>query len=118
VPLAIFARLLQEHRASCYSGSIGFETIGEIAVRKGEDGSGRDETFKHHEGIFLGRTPDKPNILHGEVEQGASMLREVRNESSVEINETDEGLDLLLVGRGGPLRYTSYLHRVHFDLVV
>jgi hypothetical protein len=31
------------------------------------------------------------------------MLREVQDESSVEVDKTDEGLDLLFVGRGGPL---------------
>jgi hypothetical protein len=46
------------------------------------------------------------------------MLREVQDESSVEVDKTDEGLDLLFVGRGRPFRYTSYLHWVHFDLVV
>src|SRR3979490_722895 len=46
------------------------------------------------------------------------MLREVWDESSVEVDETDEGLDLLFVGGGRPLRHTSYLHWVHFDLVV
>src|SRR3979490_2739696 len=46
------------------------------------------------------------------------MLREVQDESSVEVDETDEGLDLLFVGRSRPLRHTSYLHWVHLDLVV
>src|SRR3981189_277427 len=89
-----------------------------IAIWQGKDRGGRDETFKHHEGVFLGRTPDEPNILHGKIEQGASMLRKVRNESSVEVDKTDEGLDLLFVGRGRPLQHTSYLYWVHFDLVV
>src|SRR3981189_2974555 len=89
-----------------------------MAIWQGEDRGGRNETFKHHEGVFLGRTPDEPNILHGKIEQGASVLRNVRNESSVEVDKTDEGLDLLFVGRGRPLRHTSYFYWVHFDLVV
>ena len=115
MPLAILTRLLQENHTGSYSGSIGFQAIGEIAVGECEDGSGRDKTFEHHEGIFLGRTPDEPNALHGEIKQGASMLRKVWDESSVEVDKTDEGLDLLSVGRGRPLQHT---HWVHFDLVV
>jgi hypothetical protein len=118
VPLAIFARLLREYGASGYSRSISFEAVGEITVWKGENGSGRNKTFEHHKGVFLGQTPDEPNVLHGEIEQGASMLREVWDELSVEVDKTNEGLDLLFVGRGRPFRYTSYLHWVHFDLVV
>src|SRR3981189_2392164 len=91
VPLAVFARLLRENRTSCDSGSIGFQGIGEIAVGECEDGSGRDKTFEHHEGVFLGRTPDEPNVLHGEIEQGVSVLQKVRNESSVEVDKPDEG---------------------------
>src|SRR3979490_1390989 len=118
MPLAIFARLLREHCASCDPGSIGLEAIGYITIWQGEDRSGRNETFEHHEGVFLGRAPDEPNVLHGEIEQGASMLREVRDESPVEVDKADERLDLLFVSRGRPLRHTSYLHWVHLDLVV
>jgi hypothetical protein len=46
------------------------------------------------------------------------MLQKVRNESSVEVDETDEGLDLRFVGRGRQLQHTGYLHWVHFDLGV
>src|SRR3981189_3922945 len=41
VPLAILARLLRKNRASCESGSIGFQAVGEIAVGEGEGGRGR-----------------------------------------------------------------------------
>ena len=103
MPLAVFTRLLREDCASCYSRGIGLKAIGKIAVRECEDGSGHNETFEHHEGVFLGRTPNEPNILHGEIEQGVRMLREVRDEPSVEVNKTDEGLDFLFVSRGRPL---------------
>ena len=46
------------------------------------------------------------------------MLRKVWDESSVEVDKADEGLDLLFVGRGWPLRHTSYFCWVHFDFVV
>src|SRR3981189_3067715 len=87
-------------------------------ARQGEDGSGRNETFEHHKGVFLGRTPDEPNVLHGEIEQWAGMLREVRDESSVEGDKADERLDLLFVSRGRPLRHPTYLHWIHLNLVV
>jgi hypothetical protein len=35
------------------------------------------------------------NILHGQVEECACMVREARDELSVEVDEADEGLHLL-----------------------
>src|SRR3981189_1243540 len=49
VPLAIFARLLRENCTSSYSGSIGFQAIGEFAVGECEAGSGRASTLNQHE---------------------------------------------------------------------
>jgi hypothetical protein len=46
------------------------------------------------------------------------MMREVRDEASVEIDEVDEGLYLLFVGRRRPVRYSGNLHWVHFHLVM
>jgi hypothetical protein len=71
-----------------------------------------------YEGVFLVQAPDEPNILHGEIEKGMRIMEEAWNKSMVEIDKTDEGLHLLLVGWSRPVCYTCDLDRIHFDLIV
>jgi hypothetical protein len=46
------------------------------------------------------------------------MVREVRDEASVEIDKADERLYLLFVRRHRPVCYSRDLHWVHFHLVM
>jgi hypothetical protein len=61
-----------------------------------------------HEGVFLRRAPDEPNVLLSGVEECASMMGEAQNKL-MEVDETDEGLHLFLVRWGVPVHYTSDL---------
>jgi hypothetical protein len=63
-------------------------------------------------------SPDEPNVLHGEIEQCVSMVQEVRDESMIEVDESDKGLYLLLVSWSGPVCYSSDLNWIHFNLIV
>jgi hypothetical protein len=83
-----------------------------------KDRSRGDKFLELHEGVFLGQTPDEPNVLHGQVKECARMVREFRDEALVEIDETDERLYLLFVRRRWPVRYSGDLHWVHFHLVM
>jgi hypothetical protein len=47
-----------------------------------------DEFFELHEGVFLGQAPDEPNILHSEIEQHVSMMRESRDKLMVKISSS------------------------------
>jgi hypothetical protein len=46
------------------------------------------------------------------------MVQKTRDESTIEIDESDEGLHLLLVCWGGPVNHSSNLDWIHFDLIV
>jgi hypothetical protein len=46
------------------------------------------------------------------------MMRETRDESIIEINESNEGLHILLGSQSGPVCYASNLDWIHFDLIV
>jgi hypothetical protein len=66
----------------------------------------------------MGQAPDEPNVLHGEIKKCVHMMGEPRDKLTVEIDETDEGLHLLLVRCSRPVCYTSNLDRIHFDIIV
>jgi hypothetical protein len=46
------------------------------------------------------------------------MVQKTGDESTIEIDESNEGLHLLLVGQSGLVCYSSNLDRIHFDLIV
>ena len=50
--------------------------------------------------------------------KGLHVMGEVRYESSVEVDESNKGLNLLLIRQSGPFRHTCDLDRVHLDVVV
>ena len=76
----------------------------------------RDFNFK--KGALLGQSPDEPDVFQSEVMKGSHMMGEVRYESSVEVDESDKGLNFFLIHRSGPFGHACDLDRVHLDVVV
>jgi hypothetical protein len=46
------------------------------------------------------------------------MVQETRDESMIEIDESEKGLHLFLVHWSGPVCHSSDLDKIHFDLIV
>jgi hypothetical protein len=46
------------------------------------------------------------------------VVRETRDESTIEVDKSNKGLHLLLVSWSGPVCHSSDLDQIHFDLIV
>jgi hypothetical protein len=46
------------------------------------------------------------------------MVQEIRDESMIEIDESDKGLHLFLIHWSGPVCYSSDLNWIYFNLIV
>ena len=66
----------------------------------------------------LGFFPAPAGVVSGQIEERAGVFREVLDEPSIEVGESEEGLYLLLVRRSGPLGDTGNLDWIHRDGVV
>src|SRR5882762_3145258 len=58
------------------------------------------------------------HIAFGEIKEGTSMMREVMDETAVEVDKTKERLDFLFVGRNRPFSYSSNFSGVHLYGIV
>src|SRR5580693_131548 len=118
VPLVVLWRQLREDSACCDSGAISLNAVRTLTVRESEHRCRGDELLQSVECVLFAVAPREPDILLGEVEQRACMMRSVGDEPAVEIGEAHEGLHLFL-GRGHrPLRDSRDLDRIHFDTVM
>jgi hypothetical protein len=115
VPGVIFTRQLGDNCSWSNARAIGLKSKWEVIVREHQNQGQSDQLFELHEGIFLGQAPDEPNVLHSEIQKCVSMVREPRDKLTVEVDETDKELHLLLVSWGGPVCYTINLDRIYFE---
>ena len=53
------------------------------------------------------------DIFLSEVEEGTHVVREILDETSVEIHESDKGLDFSLVPRLWPLQNSGHFYQIH-----
>jgi len=115
VPLLVFRGYLGEDHTRCKVGAVGFDVEGSGRVGRDEDRSGSDTSLQPSECSALGLSPMPTKIVSGQVKERAGVFREVSDEPSVEVGESEEGLYLFLVRRSGPLSNTSNLDWVHCD---
>ena len=83
--------------------------VGVGVIWKDEDWGGSDQLLQLVEGYLLQCFSFPSNILLGEVKQGTSVVGEIFDEPSVEVNEPNKRLDLFLVLKYGPFCYARNL---------
>ncbi|KAG5349616.1 hypothetical protein C0989_002741 [Termitomyces sp. Mn162] len=113
MPLPVLQRLLQEHHPHGKVGAVGLYTEGRVVIWEKENGSGGHGTFEGVKGQLLWRSLALHNILSCDVEQWASMIQEILDESLVEVGKPKEHLYLLLAPGLRPLCHICYLYWVH-----
>jgi len=118
VPLFVFRGYLGEDCTHRKVGAVGFDAEGFGQVGRDEDRSGSDTSLQPSECGALGFPPVPTGTVSGQVEEQAGVFREVSDELSVEVGESEEGLHFLLVRRRRPLSNASDLDRVHRNGVV
>jgi len=79
--------------------------------------SSSDGYLQHVEGFVLLLVPSPHLVCFDKVKEGPGYCREISNKSPVEVDKTQEGLDISLVLRGGPVSHFSYLDRIYGDLI-
>ena len=82
-------------------------------VREVEDGFGEEEAFEGVEGGLTSRGPIPGEVFLGEVEEGAGNIGVVRDETSVEIGEAEERVNVFHLGGGRPVCDSVEFDRVH-----
>ena len=100
------------HVFGCVSG----DGKGVREIREVEDGFCKEETFEGIKGGLAGGGPVPREILLSEVEERASDVGIVRDESLVEIGETKERADVFHLGGGGPTGDSVEFNWVHGQL--
>ena len=90
----VVVAFLGDNSAGCVAGCIDFEACGSRRIEDGEDGFRSECLFQGVESVLLGFSPCERSVLFGEVVQGSRKLREVFDESTVEVGEADEGTDI------------------------
>jgi len=118
VPLFVFKGYLGEDRTHCKVGTVSFDAEGLSQVGRDEEQSGSDTSLQPSECGALGFSPVPNGIVSGQVQEQAGVFREVSDEPSVEVGESEEGLHFHLVRRSGPLGNASDLDRAHCNGIV
>ena len=75
-----------------------------------------DGSFESIEGGLLGGGPFEWSVGLSEIEKRMSEVREVLDETTVEVGKTKEGLYFLSIPGYRPFCYTCNLHWVHLHL--
>ena len=99
----------------CKVGTVGFNAEGFGQVRRDEDRSRCDASLQPSECSVLGFPLVPTGIVSGQVEEQAGVFREVSDEPSVEVGESEEGLHFLLIRQSGLLSNASNLDWIHHD---
>ena len=104
---------LEEDGTGCIFGCIGGNGEGGGEIREVEDGFRKEETFKGVKGGLASGGPIPREILLSEVEERASDVGIVRDESSVEIGEAKERANVFHLSWCGPTCDTIEFDGVH-----
>ena len=112
MPIAVGVGLEKDGARRVFGGVRG-NSKGGREVREAEDGFREEETFEGIKGGLAGGGPIPREILLGEIEERASDVGIVGDESSVEIGETKEKVDIFHLGRRGPVCDAVKLDGVH-----
>jgi hypothetical protein len=99
-------------------GTVCFDTERAGIVRRGQYWSGGDRGLQGVKGRLFFGSPMPFHIILSEVEEGMGMMREVLDESTVEVGKAIERLNFLLVGRDGPFSHSGHLSWIHLYGVV
>jgi hypothetical protein len=110
-------RSLREYRCDGEVGSVGFEGEGESRVEDGQDGSGGEEWFELLERGEGGVGGLEDGSFTEEGSEGSDDGGEARDESSIEVSEAEEGLDVLDRTGLGPVKDRLDLRSVPPDAV-
>jgi len=114
----VFRGYLGEDRTCHKVGAVGFDAEGFGQVGIDEDRSRSDTSLQPSECGALSFSPVPTGIISGQVEERAGVFREVSDELSVEVGESEEGLYFLLTRRSRPLGNASDLDWIHCDGVM
>ena len=87
--------------------------VREGVIGEDKDRCRGDQLLEFIERGLLQGSPMPSDIFLGEVKEGTRMVREILDELSVEIYESDKGLDFPFVPRLRPLRNSGHFYRVH-----
>ena len=107
---------LEEDGTGRIFGCVGGNGEGGREIREAEDGFCKEEVFEGIKGGLAGGGPIPREILLSEVEERASDIGIVRNESLVEIGETKERADVFHLGGGWPTGDSIEFNWVHGQL--
>jgi hypothetical protein len=111
-----FSLKLRENCSIRVLRSVGFDHLGFVVIREGEYWGCGDDPLEFLERFLLGWSPFPLDVLFREIVQGESNLRKVLDETSVEVEETDEGAKLFEGLRNWPVKDALDLYRIHRDL--
>src|SRR5277367_6707612 len=107
---------LRENSTESIFGSVCFYTEGVIIVRNDENRSCCNECLEFVKCFLAICSPFKRSVS-SENMKWASDSCEVFDKTSIEIAESEEGLDITLALRSWPFQYTFYFDRVHSHFV-
>ena len=107
---------LKEDGTGRVFGRVGGDGKRSREFREVEDGFCKEEAFEGAKGGLAGGGPIPREVLLGEIEERASDIGIVGDESSVEIGETKERVDVFHLGWCGPTCDTIELDGIHGQL--
>ena len=112
MPIAVGVGLKEDGTRRVFGGVRGDgEGGGEVGEVK--DGFGEEEVFEGVKGGLARRRPVPGEVLLGKVEEGASDVGVVGDESTVEVGEPEERVNIFHLGRHRPVCDAVELDGVH-----
>ena len=115
VPVAVGVSLKEDGTRRMFGGVCG-DGEGGREVREVKDGFGEEEAFEGVKGGLARRGPVPGEVLLSKVEEGASNVGVVGDESSVEIGEPEERANIFHLGWRRPICNAIELDGVHGQL--
>ena len=104
---------LKEDGARCMFGGVRGDGKGGGEVGEVKDWFGKEEAFEGVKGGLARRGPVPGEVFLGKVEEGASDVGVVGDESTVEVGESEERANIFHLGRRRPICNAVELDRVH-----
>jgi hypothetical protein len=117
VPVSVFTLLVDD--ATCgESGGIDFNSDDLLRGPNGQDWFGGEGSLELIKSLLLGGAPDKRNIFLGKIMKRAANLREVFDETLIEVSKANKALYFFEAFGDGPINDGFNFDWVHRDFAM